>query len=97
VDSVENIKETARDAYEDLKTAAHDHIVEPLAATGRKISRAAHDSAETAADYDAAVWTALNHGSPQIRFPLWGSLSVRHSGRRVSPRQMPPVRRRGNP
>jgi ElaB/YqjD/DUF883 family membrane-anchored ribosome-binding protein len=49
-DSVESLKDTARDAYEDLKTAAHDRIVEPLAATGRKIATAARDGAETAAD-----------------------------------------------
>ena len=49
-DSVENLKETARGAYEDLKTATQDHIMDPLASTGRKIARAAHDGVESAAD-----------------------------------------------
>jgi ElaB/YqjD/DUF883 family membrane-anchored ribosome-binding protein len=49
-DSVEHLKDTARDAYEDLKTAAHDHIVDPLAATGRKIAGAARDGMESATD-----------------------------------------------
>jgi ElaB/YqjD/DUF883 family membrane-anchored ribosome-binding protein len=50
-DSVDSLKETARGAYEDLKTAAHDRIVDPLTAAGRSVAGAARHGAETAADY----------------------------------------------
>src|SRR6188768_293723 len=49
-DTVDSLKESARDAYEDFKTAAHDRILEPLAETGHNIANAARHGAESAAD-----------------------------------------------
>ena len=49
-DTVDSLKESARDAYQDIKTAAHDRILEPLAETGRNLASAARHGAENAAD-----------------------------------------------
>lgn len=49
-DTVDNLKESARDAYHDLKTAAQDRIVDPLTETGRNLVSAARHGAENAAD-----------------------------------------------
>lgn len=49
-DTVDSLKESARGAYEDLKTAASDRILDPLSETGRHIADAARHGAETAAD-----------------------------------------------
>ncbi len=50
-DTVDSLKDSARDAYQDMKSAAHDHIMEPLAETGRHMASAAKHGAENAADY----------------------------------------------
>ena len=50
-DTVDNLKESARDAYQDLKTAAHDRILEPLTESGHNLVSAARHGAENAADY----------------------------------------------
>ena len=49
--SVDTVKEKARDAYHDLKDAAHDHIVEPLADAGRRVASATRHGMENVADY----------------------------------------------
>ena len=50
-DTVDSLKESARDAYQDIKTAAQDRILDPLAETGRNVAKAARHGAENAADY----------------------------------------------
>ena len=50
-DTVDSLKETARDAYEDLKTAAHDRILDPLKESGHNLVNSARHGAENAADY----------------------------------------------
>ncbi len=49
-DTVDSLKESARDAYQDMKSAAHDHIIDPLADTGHRMASAARHGAENAAD-----------------------------------------------
>ncbi len=50
-DSVDSLKDTARDAYKDLKSATMDQVVEPIMETGRHIASAARHGAENAADF----------------------------------------------
>jgi ElaB/YqjD/DUF883 family membrane-anchored ribosome-binding protein len=50
-DSVEDLKDTARGAYEEMKTAARERVLEPLADTSRHWASTARHSAEQAADY----------------------------------------------
>ena len=50
-DTVHSIKDTASDAYQDLKSATMDHVVDPLMETGRHFVSAVRHGAENAADY----------------------------------------------
>jgi ElaB/YqjD/DUF883 family membrane-anchored ribosome-binding protein len=50
-DSVDSLKDTARDAYEDLKSSTMDHVVDPFMEKGRDLMSAARHSAESAADF----------------------------------------------
>jgi ElaB/YqjD/DUF883 family membrane-anchored ribosome-binding protein len=50
-DSVEDLKDTARGAYEEMKTVAQERVLEPLADTGRHWATAARQRAEHAAEY----------------------------------------------
>lgn len=49
--SVDNLKETALDAYHDLRDATHDHLVEPLADAGHRVAKATRHGMENVADY----------------------------------------------
>ena len=65
-DSVDTLKETARGAYEDLKTAAHDRVLDPLAEKGRHLASATRDYVEDATDYGrrtierTSAWASSN-------------------------------------
>lgn len=50
-DLVDRLAGTARDAGDDLKSVARDHIVDPLRDAGRRFSHAARDKADDAAAY----------------------------------------------
>ncbi|HEX2747150.1 MAG TPA: hypothetical protein VHM91_04055 [Verrucomicrobiales bacterium] len=65
-DTVDHLKDTARDAYDGLKNAAQDKIIDPLASTGRNIASAARHGAENVADYTrrtadrTGAWASAN-------------------------------------
>jgi ElaB/YqjD/DUF883 family membrane-anchored ribosome-binding protein len=50
-DSVDSLKDTARDAYKDLKSATMDRVVDPIREKGRDFVSAARHGAENAAEY----------------------------------------------
>jgi ElaB/YqjD/DUF883 family membrane-anchored ribosome-binding protein len=65
-DTVDTIKEKASDAYESLKSGTQDHVLDPLADTGRHIASAARHGAENVADYSrrtaerTGAWASAN-------------------------------------
>jgi ElaB/YqjD/DUF883 family membrane-anchored ribosome-binding protein len=50
-DTVDNLKAGAGEMYEDLKTAAHDRVLDPIAEKGRQMAGAARHGVENLADY----------------------------------------------
>jgi len=65
-DTVDHLKESARDAYDGIKNAAQDRVLDPLADTGRNIASAARHGAENVADYSkrsverTGAWVSAN-------------------------------------
>ncbi len=65
-DTVDHLKDSARDAYDGLKNATQDKIIDPLASTGRSIYSAARHGAENVADYSrrtadrTGAWASAN-------------------------------------
>jgi ElaB/YqjD/DUF883 family membrane-anchored ribosome-binding protein len=50
-DTVDHLKDSARDAYDGLKNAAQERVLDPLADKGRHFADAARHGAENVADY----------------------------------------------
>ena len=50
-DSVDTLKETARGAYEDMKTAAQERVLDPLTEKGRHLASAARHQMDDMTDY----------------------------------------------
>jgi ElaB/YqjD/DUF883 family membrane-anchored ribosome-binding protein len=65
-DTVDNLKETARDAYDGIKNAAQERILDPLSDKGRDFASAARHKAEDVADYSrrtverTGAWASSN-------------------------------------
>lgn len=50
-DTVDSLKDNAGEIYDNLKTAAHDRVLDPLAEKSRQVAKAARHGVENLAGY----------------------------------------------
>jgi ElaB/YqjD/DUF883 family membrane-anchored ribosome-binding protein len=65
-DTVDHLKDSARDAYDGIKTAAQERLLDPMMDKGRNLAKTARHSAEDVADYSrrtmerTGAWASAN-------------------------------------
>ncbi len=70
--TVDSLKDSARDAYHDLKTATMDHVVDPIVETSRHFASAARHGAENVADFGRRGLTRSESWISHNPFPATG-------------------------